>query len=70
MARLKSTDVSEEHVTFKAACSSETSVEFQWTTWRYIHEDRTLHCEKFKHYSFTFTLEKQVSGPKFESWAS
>jgi hypothetical protein len=26
----------------EAACSSETSVDFQWTTGRYIQEDRTL----------------------------
>jgi hypothetical protein len=27
----------------ETTCSSETLVEFQWTTWRYIPEDRTLH---------------------------
>jgi hypothetical protein len=33
---------------------SETSVDFQWTTWRYIPEDSTLHshsCENLKSYS-------------------
>jgi hypothetical protein len=35
----------------EAACSSETPVDFQRTTWRYIPEDRTLHnhrCENLK----------------------
>jgi hypothetical protein len=27
----------------EATCSSETSVHFQWTTWHYISEHRTLH---------------------------
>jgi hypothetical protein len=27
----------------EALCSSETSVDFQWTTWHYIPEDGTLH---------------------------
>jgi hypothetical protein len=27
----------------EAICSSETSVETQWTTWRHIAEDDTLH---------------------------
>jgi hypothetical protein len=27
----------------ETTCSSETSVDFQWTTWRYIPEDRTLY---------------------------
>jgi hypothetical protein len=27
----------------EVTCSSETSVDFQWTAWRYIPEDRTLH---------------------------
>jgi hypothetical protein len=27
----------------EAACSSETSVDFQWTIWHYIPEDTTLH---------------------------
>jgi hypothetical protein len=39
---------------------SETSVAFQWTTQRYIPEDRTLHnhrCENLKSYSlFLFTV--------------
>jgi hypothetical protein len=32
-------------------CSSETSVDFQWTAWHYISENRTLHnhhCENLK----------------------
>jgi hypothetical protein len=35
----------------EATCSSETSVDSQRTTWRYIPEDRTLHnhrCENLK----------------------
>jgi hypothetical protein len=27
----------------EATCSSETSINFQWTTWRYIPEPQTLH---------------------------
>jgi hypothetical protein len=37
----------------KAACSSETSIDFQWTRWRYIPEYRILNkhrCENFKSY--------------------
>jgi hypothetical protein len=40
----------------EAMCSSETPVEFQWTTQRYIPENRDLHnhrCENLK--SFTLT---------------
>jgi hypothetical protein len=39
-----------------ATCSSETSVDFQRTTQRYIPEDRTVHnhcCEKLKSYILT-----------------
>jgi hypothetical protein len=38
----------------EATCSSQTSVDFQRTTRRYIPEDRTLHnhrCENLKYYS-------------------
>jgi hypothetical protein len=37
----------------EAICSPETSVDFQWTTLRYIAEDITLHnhrCENLKSY--------------------
>jgi hypothetical protein len=37
----------------QAACSSETSVDFQWTIWRYILEAGSLHndcCENLKSY--------------------
>jgi hypothetical protein len=37
----------------EATCSSETSVDLQWTTRRYIPEDRTLYnhrCESLKPY--------------------
>jgi hypothetical protein len=48
-----------------ATCSSEMLVDFQWTTWQYIPEDRTLynHCfENLKSYVllFTFTFEKSA----------
>jgi hypothetical protein len=35
----------------EAKCSSETSADFQWTTWRYSPEDRTVRndrCENLK----------------------
>jgi hypothetical protein len=38
----------------EATSSSETSVDFQRNTWRYISEDRTLnnhHCENLKPYT-------------------
>jgi hypothetical protein len=50
---LKSTDVSEE----KFSSISETSVEFQRITRRYIPEDRRIHnyrCGNFKSYEFLF----------------
>jgi hypothetical protein len=37
----------------EATCSSETSVDFEWTTRHYIPEDRTAHkhcCKNFKPY--------------------
>jgi hypothetical protein len=37
----------------EAICSSETSVDSQWTIWRYIPEDGTIHkhrCENLKSY--------------------
>jgi hypothetical protein len=37
----------------EAICSSETSVDFQRTTWRYIPEDSTIYdhsCENLKSY--------------------
>jgi hypothetical protein len=36
--------------------SSETSVGFQRTTWRYIPEDRTLHCLLFTGVSCTLRI--------------
>jgi hypothetical protein len=39
----------------EVTCFSEMSVDFQWTTWHYIPEDRTLHnhcCENVKSYSY------------------
>jgi hypothetical protein len=55
---VESTDILEEHVTYcllyacfslglqpmkmKATCSSEKSVDFHWTTWHLIPEDRAL----------------------------
>jgi hypothetical protein len=41
----------------EATFSSETSADFQWTSWRYIPEDRTIHnyrCETLKSYSSVF----------------
>jgi hypothetical protein len=43
----------------EATCSSETSVDFQQTTWRYIAEDRTLynhHCANPKSYNKNYTF--------------
>jgi hypothetical protein len=40
-------------------CSSETSVDFQRTTWRYSPENRTLHnhrCENLKFYMKRITI--------------
>jgi hypothetical protein len=37
----------------EAACSSETSVDFQWPVWGYIPDDNTLHnhrCKNLKSY--------------------
>jgi hypothetical protein len=34
-----------------ATCSSEISVDFQWTTWHYVQEDRSFnnhYCENLK----------------------
>jgi hypothetical protein len=46
---LKSTVISQDQInSILGVCSSETAVDFQWTTRRYIAEDRTLHnhrCE-------------------------
>jgi hypothetical protein len=42
-------------VKLEAVCSSETSVDFQRTTRRYIPEDRTLHehrCENRRSYTY------------------
>jgi hypothetical protein len=53
----KSTNISE------ATCSSETSVNFQRTTRRYILEDRTLHnhrCENLKSYTITCQLQTVI----------
>jgi hypothetical protein len=44
----------------EATCSSETSVDFQRTTRRYIPEDKTLHnhrCENLKLYNFIADFE-------------
>jgi hypothetical protein len=41
----------------EAICSSETSVDIQWTTRRYIPEDCTLHnnrCENLKSYTIIY----------------
>jgi hypothetical protein len=46
-----------------AKYSSEMSVEFQQTTWRYIPEDRTLHnhrCENLKSYIIRFYCQQTV----------
>jgi hypothetical protein len=43
----------------EAICFSETSVDFQRTTWRYIQEDSTLHnqrCENLKSYIFKISF--------------
>jgi hypothetical protein len=44
----------------EAACSSKTSVDFQWTTWCYIPEDRTCHnhhCTNLKFYKMFFVIK-------------
>jgi hypothetical protein len=48
----------------EAICSSETSVGFQRTTWRYIPEDSTLHihrCENLKSYRHKEASQRIVS---------
>jgi hypothetical protein len=40
----------------KVICSSETSPGFQWTTWCYIQEDRTLHTHHCKNGKFVFPI--------------
>jgi hypothetical protein len=45
----------------KATCSSETSVDFQRTTWRYVPEDKNLHyhrCENLKSDNQYFSQKK------------
>jgi hypothetical protein len=47
----------------EAACSSQTSVDFQRTRWSYIPEDSTLHnhrCENLKSYIVSHSLHKKV----------
>jgi hypothetical protein len=43
----------------EATCSSETSVNFQWTIWSYIPADRTLR--------FLLCSQKRVTGPRPET---
>jgi hypothetical protein len=45
----------------EATCYSETSVDFQRATWRYISEDRIIHnhlCENLSSYKATNTFLK------------
>jgi hypothetical protein len=56
----------------EAVCSSETSVDFQRTTRRYIPQDRTLHnhrCENLKSYTviFIFTAARILNLTKTEA---
>jgi hypothetical protein len=47
------------------SCSSETSVDFKRTTWRYISEDMTLHdhlCENLKLYKVDKSLHRGGRG--------
>jgi hypothetical protein len=47
----------------EATCSSKTSVDFQRTTWCYIHEHKTLnnhHCENLKSYMSYFIFSGVV----------
>jgi hypothetical protein len=56
----------------EATCSSETSVDFQRTIWRYIVEDRTLHnhcCENFKSCA-VLCLHRDLSGSSLRSKAA
>jgi hypothetical protein len=55
-------DINRDSSTLKteAACCSETSVEFQWSTRRYIPEHITLHnhrCESLKSYLKYFLIK-------------
>jgi hypothetical protein len=46
----------------EAICSSETPIDFQWTTWRYIPEDISLHNHRrktLKSYIISFKLTFQ-----------
>jgi hypothetical protein len=48
----------------EAICFSETSVDSQRTTWRYIPEDGTLHnhcCENFDSYIYRILFNKMAS---------
>jgi hypothetical protein len=47
----------------EATCSSKMSVDFEWTTQRYIPEDRTLHnhcCENLKSYNYNSVTKVMV----------
>jgi hypothetical protein len=44
----------------EAICSSETSVDFQRTTWRYIPEDRTLHMYNLFWLTFKTLYNKNI----------
>jgi hypothetical protein len=49
-------------------CSSETSIDFQRTTRRYISEDKFPHnqpCEHFKSYTWKKELGNHVNGPMY-----
>jgi hypothetical protein len=45
--RLVSCSAFSSNLNMEVTCSSETSVDFQWTTRRYIAEGRTLHKHRY-----------------------
>jgi hypothetical protein len=40
----------------EATCFSDMSVDFQWTTWRYIPDDRTLHNHCSENLNFFYDM--------------
>jgi hypothetical protein len=47
----------------EATCSSETSVDFQWTTQYYIPQDKTLHNHHYENLK-SYNVKHRSKGPK------